>query len=331
MMSPKVELYMHVGMWKTGTTAIQKFLHENRKVLKSFGILYPEIGIIGVAHHHFGWSFGSGREWEMRPVDFSIWSDLNNLADLDCKKIIISSETLFTVICQPNNLKKIKNTLNKFELYLVIYLRPQDEMIESGYSQLVAAGRIVPDIDEWIKQQNLNYYDILRQIFKVIPKENMVVKIYSFKKFKDKSLIEDFLNAVDEKWDNNYITSSVLMNPGLGKIAVDIAKITNILSDDNKKKEIFNHYIQKIISKNSYYFEVKRNILSNKKRKIVLDHYKKNNELLCKEFDLPIEYFHFNSKYSKSSFEPPETSIEDLSKLIYCMWEEIYKLQNESK
>ncbi|MCH8942156.1 MAG: hypothetical protein IIA48_06935 [Bacteroidetes bacterium] len=34
---------LHIGQSKTGTTAIQSFLSENRKILHNKGILYPDI------------------------------------------------------------------------------------------------------------------------------------------------------------------------------------------------------------------------------------------------------------------------------------------------
>jgi hypothetical protein len=37
-------LYLHIGMPKTGTTAIQNFLTDNAEALKKYGICYPDLG-----------------------------------------------------------------------------------------------------------------------------------------------------------------------------------------------------------------------------------------------------------------------------------------------
>ena len=36
-------LLFHIGMPKTGTTAIQKFLYQNEKNLKAYGWCYPNL------------------------------------------------------------------------------------------------------------------------------------------------------------------------------------------------------------------------------------------------------------------------------------------------
>lgn len=37
------ELVFHIGMPKTGSTAIQRFLYENDNALKQYGWLYPDL------------------------------------------------------------------------------------------------------------------------------------------------------------------------------------------------------------------------------------------------------------------------------------------------
>ena len=45
-----MNIYLHMGFYKTGTTAIQKFLSLNRDQLVKQGFLYPAIGAYGDAH-----------------------------------------------------------------------------------------------------------------------------------------------------------------------------------------------------------------------------------------------------------------------------------------
>jgi hypothetical protein len=46
-----MKILIHVGPWKTGSTALQRFFGLNRNVLESHGILYPS-GVIGIDAHH---------------------------------------------------------------------------------------------------------------------------------------------------------------------------------------------------------------------------------------------------------------------------------------
>ena len=41
MENKKKTIYLHIGVSKTGTTSIQRFLYKNRELLKDKGILYP--------------------------------------------------------------------------------------------------------------------------------------------------------------------------------------------------------------------------------------------------------------------------------------------------
>ena len=41
----KKKLYLHIGMGKTGTTALQHFFWDNRDILAAKGICYPKVGI----------------------------------------------------------------------------------------------------------------------------------------------------------------------------------------------------------------------------------------------------------------------------------------------
>ena len=45
------QLYIHIGTGKTGTSAIQEFLYNNRKELLSDGVRYVDAGIVKNNHH----------------------------------------------------------------------------------------------------------------------------------------------------------------------------------------------------------------------------------------------------------------------------------------
>src|SRR5690554_3774829 len=49
--SEKKTLYLHIGLGKTGTTALQEFFWANRSQLAKRGIDYPDYCVIAGAHH----------------------------------------------------------------------------------------------------------------------------------------------------------------------------------------------------------------------------------------------------------------------------------------
>lgn len=52
------KLYVHIGLHKTGSTLIQNFCTENRNLLASQGICYPQSAAKWNGHHLLAWSFG---------------------------------------------------------------------------------------------------------------------------------------------------------------------------------------------------------------------------------------------------------------------------------
>jgi hypothetical protein len=48
-----MDLLIHVGLHKTGTTSVQRGIFEAREELKDMGILYPSAGLVEAAHHLF--------------------------------------------------------------------------------------------------------------------------------------------------------------------------------------------------------------------------------------------------------------------------------------
>ncbi len=90
-----MELILHIGYSKTGTSAIQDFLYRNRKMLlRRYGILYPDIYIFDKAHHLFAWSLTSKPEEITVDLDpeHIFLSILDEAARTKSKIILISSE-----------------------------------------------------------------------------------------------------------------------------------------------------------------------------------------------------------------------------------------------
>ncbi len=88
----KKTLYLHIGMGKTGTTALQVFFSGNRKAMEEQGVAYPSLGEIEGAHHLLSphvprflkntWNFQSVDDWAPE------------LATTDADSILLSSELM---------------------------------------------------------------------------------------------------------------------------------------------------------------------------------------------------------------------------------------------
>ena len=139
-----MKLYLHVGYPKTGTTAIQHFLYNNRECLKEAGYLYPDIGICDKAHHSLAISIleidlpTTKHIRKYNPVCLRD-SLVDSINSSKCKNVVISSE-FFNLYAQSNFVRK-KKTLVKFfkdyEITIILYLRHPIDFLESSYSQQI--------------------------------------------------------------------------------------------------------------------------------------------------------------------------------------------------
>jgi hypothetical protein len=91
-----MDLILHIGHYKTGTTSIQFFLHKHREILlEKYKLLYPLIGIPG-NKEIFGQVLLAPHYSKSSGCDFDEVVNLliNDIASLEPIKVFISSEEL---------------------------------------------------------------------------------------------------------------------------------------------------------------------------------------------------------------------------------------------
>ncbi|WP_341963561.1 hypothetical protein [Pseudomonas sp. RC10] len=136
---------LHIGAPKTGSTAIQRFIFDNREQLKSQGILYPDVSLRGYGHHDLAFLLGGGYpEWATGQE-----KSLAQLRDelkaavtgSDAHTVIISSENFF-IFPNPQGLLDTMRDAGLApddRISVVCYIRRQDDAHLSWYNQTVKA------------------------------------------------------------------------------------------------------------------------------------------------------------------------------------------------
>ena len=94
--NPGPVIYLHIGMNKTGTTAIQRHFEKHRQFYKTHALLYPETANTAGAHYALSsslgfWHAGSPEDWLMKLDDIKNGL-LDEIADADIRSVIFSSE-----------------------------------------------------------------------------------------------------------------------------------------------------------------------------------------------------------------------------------------------
>ena len=133
----KKALYIHIGVHKTGSTAIQQYLFINKDKLKEIGVLYP-----GNKNNHYGISNDLRKDKEPwlneESETFKVFTEIkNNL--FNYQKFILSSEGF----CENYKIivPQLKKTLEYFNLdiqiKIITFYRKQESLLLSAYQQIV--------------------------------------------------------------------------------------------------------------------------------------------------------------------------------------------------
>lgn len=189
----KKRLFLHIGLHKTGTSSIQSYLSDHRLDLQRLGILYPETAIppTNHGHHLLPWSF-----MQREPVDpDAIFAQINDeIATSPSDTAIISSEGFE----RRSSLKKIDfiaEQFAEFDTRILVYLRRQDELIESRYNQNLKMGKVFESIQSFtetmFKHGRCDFYELCEDWAAKFGRDKILVRIYT----KTSNVIADFLEA----------------------------------------------------------------------------------------------------------------------------------------
>jgi hypothetical protein len=208
-LNQSVDLVLHIGAGKTGTSSIQHLLKRNRARLAELGTLVPrtpgnlrhtELGMYikrdAVLRNRLNWhtsnysSPAQFREGFRRRLAEEISDSALSRVLLSDEGVYASSEEAMT------RLRELVGDIAR-SLRLVVYLRRQDDHACSRYQQSVKTG-CVQRLSEWIRDDMTGLYDYatrLSEFDRVLAPHDLVVRRFERESFVDGSLLQDFLDA----------------------------------------------------------------------------------------------------------------------------------------
>lgn len=177
---------LHIGAPKTGSTALQHFLTQRREHLANAGFVYPSSIERGFGQHDLAFLTGGGYPEWATPQTESIGALLERLRqELDIRPgahLILSSENFYW-LSNPTSVRDMLDTLGYTpdSVAVVVYIRRQEDAIESWYNQLVKALGYSASFEQSIDDYDdlWDYEDRLAQWAKVFGRQRVVVRLYS--------------------------------------------------------------------------------------------------------------------------------------------------------
>jgi len=246
-----MDLILHIGHYKTGTTSIQFFLHKHREILlEKYKLLYPLSGIPG-NKEIFGQVLLAPHYSKSSGCDFDEVVNLliNEIASLEPIKVCISSEELCAHNATVHLLERINYLFKK--IIILFYIIRQDIFVEKSYKERLKnnKSKITKNFQESIKDVIflLEYDKIINNIKIFSPSKIQIIpRIYDRALFPEGNVILDFLSVlgIDEPEAMKY---KIEMNPSLSHIsALALRKINEQFNLRNEERLKVIHYLLKL-------------------------------------------------------------------------------------
>jgi hypothetical protein len=246
--SRPLDLVLHIGSGKTGTSSIQSFMNRNRARLAELGYLYPlspgrkrhtRLGLFIQPDHALDSRPSWSREDFPSPDAFreefqrQLFSEIN---ESGLSKVVFSDEALYG--CGDEPLRRLRQFVDPIarSVRLVVYLRRQDDHMVSRYQQVVKVGE-TRTLVERTRVLDLagtyDYYARLNAWKQRLEPGEFVVRRFERDRFVEGSLYQDFLDAVGIDVRADDLTPILRANESLDADSVEFLRILNIFRLEN--------------------------------------------------------------------------------------------------
>jgi hypothetical protein len=237
------ELLVHVGLPKTGTTAIQRYMYLRREAYAQQGIYWAESYRNGNsvpgdwAHHVYS------NKWEAfdDPSEFLVTSDeawraLQEFMRAKGGRHIISSERFVDLLSVPSGehvINFIKEIAGSARVRLIGYVRRQDNLIESHIRELIKGPRPDLNIKEYLQEvPSFAFYDkVFSKAADLLGKENVIIRIYERERLVCGDSVSDFLHACDLPALGNVEKPAEPTNPSLNTLTSKLLNDPRIVAE----------------------------------------------------------------------------------------------------
>lgn len=239
------KIYIHVGMPKTGTTALQAFFYKNREILKEKGCIYPlEYGgediEVGGRYLHNDGNLGKLYVDTMLSDEQKADKIIELVDKYGC--ILLSTERIWIRTADNDDVNMLRLLQEKCgtttEIKIIVYLRRQIEYIESQYKQVVKEKKVNIDIrdycNKWQDSKRADYKYILTLFENIVGKENVVVRVYEKEQFVDKNIFADFLQCINIPMDTRFESISKRANVSLSNSVIELKRMINRVDYDQQ-------------------------------------------------------------------------------------------------
>ena len=292
-------LYLHIGTPKTGSTSIQNFLFDNRDLLASKGLLYPDMGfdykgVVHAVNAHFLMNMKPGNSKPAEGYTKSYIEGFEKLYEMakTHDKILLSDEKLwywyrgdgpFASFWQE---LKDKLSAHDIDCRIIVYLRRQDSFMLSLWSQRVKAGLRKCSFEEFLKENYPNdYYDYLNMLSGIFGKDHIIVRSFERSRFKEGDLLEDFLDIFGIDIKDGFTVGNPEQNQKLEGSYLELRRMIGHLPEYAKHNSYPGLVFQRVQAENYFKEDFKKyHFIDSDKMAAFLSKFSESNRMVAKEY-----------------------------------------------
>jgi hypothetical protein len=144
---PPDAVLVHVGPYKTGTTALQTTLHAHRRVLEEHDVTYP-----GTHHRQMrpSWALVGRSRLGNDVVPLAEWHAMVAECRAARGRVMISSEDLSSA--SPDQARTLVGDLGPGRVHVLLVVRRLDRLLASSWQERVKSVNETRSYDEWLRE-----------------------------------------------------------------------------------------------------------------------------------------------------------------------------------
>lgn len=351
-----MNIILHIGMPKTGSTAIQTVLNAHREHLLKNNYIVKNKKILPLALGKFGRFFKDiQRDFENTVQLFgnsatyivsdeglyniSLYKSLSNFIKNGKENNIDSDKWRYIQKCF---IEKLKNIFSNHTVHIIVYVRRQDIYLESVYAQWIRArqmhvnhtNKILKNIflNSHHERVNLNYNNIKLSIWKeIFVDAKMDVRVYEKGQLVEGDVIADFVHCTGIPLPEESYGTKANVTPS--RDALELKLQYNALTTESVFSKPTSEYITKIfrdLTKNC----PKDAIFTPAQHIEILEKFQESNRKVAKEFLGREELFYekwptLSDEYRKFPALTQEEVTKYFAHALEAMAQEVFALRSQ--
>lgn len=184
-------LLLHIGTEKTGSTAIQSFLHDQKDRLTESGVNFIRAGRRARAHNRV---LQARRQGRLAEVMAAIVTEIRNLPGMTH---VLSSEMYFGAGLAPDLAAQLPDDIRE-NTRVLAYIRRQDKFLEALYKQRVKNNKFRGSPNEFRRRKDnvARYSKVLDAYADAFGPENLIVRPFERRQFPGGNVNRDICNIL---------------------------------------------------------------------------------------------------------------------------------------